>query len=214
MTSRDPDSVAIDSTCRLCPSPKLCICSDPPHRVASKVIEPVIGGRLLSEVRADSARRNRAPFPTLFRGDSQVHLQCIFGDGMGTLIQLPKQLLPFALYAKPSRPGSLSKFVLTATAWNTDETPTPHGFIKLADLLDELSELGADRAIIGSVRRALEVGRACVIPKMWLTPPQIQLFKKPARRAGLLRAFVPPVERTSFVDTQSSNRVAQAQRTR
>lgn len=133
---------------------------------------------------------------------------------MGKLIQLPKQLRPFALYAKPARPGSLSRFVLTATAWNTDETPTPHGFIKLADLLDELTELGADRAITGSVRRALEVGRACVIPKMWLTPPQIQLFKKPVRRAGVLRVFAPAVDRTSFADSQSSDRIAQAQRTR
>ena len=77
---------------------------------------------------------------------------------MGKLIQLPKQLRPFALYAKPARPGSLSRFVLTATAWNTDETPTPHGFTKLADLLDELTELGADRAIIGSVRRVFGGG--------------------------------------------------------
>lgn len=133
---------------------------------------------------------------------------------MGTLIQLPKQIRPFALAAKPSHPGSMSKFVLTATAWNTDETPTPHGFARLVDLLDELTELGADRAIIGSVRRSLEAGRACVIPKMWLTPPQIQLFKKPARRAGVLRAFAPAVDRTSFVDTQSSDRAAHAQRSR
>jgi len=131
---------------------------------------------------------------------------------MGKLIQLPKQLRPFALAAKPARPGSLSRFVLTATAWNSDETPTPHGFTKLADLLDELTELGADRAIIGSVRRALEAGRACVVPKMWLTPPQVQLFKKPARRAGLVHVLAPTVDRTSSVDTQSSDRIAQAQR--
>jgi hypothetical protein len=133
---------------------------------------------------------------------------------MGTLIQLPKQLRPFALTAKPARPGSLSKFVLAVTDWNSDETPTPHGFIRLADLLDELTELGADRAIIGSVRRALEAGRACVIPKMWLTPPQVQLFKKPARRAGVLRVFAPAVDRTAPADTQSSGQIAQAQRTR
>jgi hypothetical protein len=133
---------------------------------------------------------------------------------MGKLIQLPKQLQPFALSAKPARPGSLSRFVLTATAWSNDETPTPHGFTKLADLLDELTELGADRALIGSVRRSLEAGRACVIPKMWLTPPQVQLFKKPARRAGLVRAFAPPVDRTSFVDSQTDDRIVQAQRTR
>lgn len=133
---------------------------------------------------------------------------------MGKLIQLPKQLRPFALYAKPARPGSMSRFVLTATAWNTDETPTPHGFIKLADLLDELTELGADHTIIGSVRRALEAGRACVIPKMWLTPPQVQLFKKPVKQAGVVRPFAPAVDRPSFVDTQSSGRIAQAQRTR
>lgn len=133
---------------------------------------------------------------------------------MGKLIQLPKQLQPFALSAKPAHPGSLSRFVLTATAWSSDETPTPHGFTRLADLLDELTELGADRAIVGSVRRSLEIGRACVIPKMWLTPPQVQLFKKPARRAGLVRAFAPPVDQISFVDTQSSDRTAQAQRSR
>jgi hypothetical protein len=133
---------------------------------------------------------------------------------MGKLIQLPKQLRPFALAAKPARPGSLSRFVLTATAWNTDETPTPHGFTELADLLDELTELGADRPIIGSVRRALEAGRACVIPKMWLTPPQIQLFKKQVRRAGELRVFAPAVDRTSFVDSPSRDQIAQAQHTR
>jgi hypothetical protein len=129
---------------------------------------------------------------------------------MGKLIQLPKQLRPFALSAKPARPGSLSRFVLAATPWNTDESATSHGFIRLADLLDELTELGADRAIIGSVRRSLEAGRACVIPKMWLTPPQVRLFQKPARRAGLVRAFAPPVDRTSFADTQSSDRTAHA----
>jgi hypothetical protein len=133
---------------------------------------------------------------------------------MGKLIQLPKQRRPFALSAKPSRPGSLSRFVLTAMAWNTDETSTPHGFIKLADLLDELTELGADRAIRGSVRRSLEAGRACVIPKMWLTPPQIELFKKPRRRACVVRVFAPAVDRTAFADTQSSDKIAQAQRTR
>jgi hypothetical protein len=138
--------------------------------------------------------------------DAQVHLQYVFGDGMGKLIDMPKQLRPFALCATPARSGCISKFVLTATAWNTDEAPTPHGFIELADLLDELTELGADRTMIGSVSRALEAGRACVIPKMWLAPPQVRLFTKPAKRAGLLRAFAPTVDRTSFVDIQSSNR--------
>ena len=133
---------------------------------------------------------------------------------MGKLIQLPKQLRPFALAATPARPGTLSKFVLTATPWNTDEAGMPHGFVRLADLLDELTELGADRAIIGSVRRSLEAGRACVIPKMWLTPPQVQLFKKPARRAGIVRTFASPVDRSSSVDTQSSDRAAHAQRSR
>jgi hypothetical protein len=133
---------------------------------------------------------------------------------MGKLIQLPKQLRPFALSAKPARPGSLSRFVLAATPWNTDEPAASHGFIRLADLLDELTELGADRAIIGSVRRALEAGRACVIPKMWLTPPQVRLFQKPPRRAALVRAFASPVDRTSFADTQSSDRTAHAQRGR
>jgi hypothetical protein len=133
---------------------------------------------------------------------------------MGKLIQMPKELRPFALAATPAHAGSMSKFVLTATPWNTDEAATPHGFIRLADLLDELTELGADRAILGSVSRALEAGRACVIPKMWLTPPQVQLFKKPVKRAGALRAFAPAVDRTPFADTQSSDRIAQAQRTR
>jgi hypothetical protein len=133
---------------------------------------------------------------------------------MGKLIQLPKQVRPFALSAKPARPGSLSKFVLAATPWNTEEAAASHGFIKLADLLDELTELGADRAIIGSVRRSLEAGRACVIPKMWLTPPQVQLFQKPARRAGMMRAFAPPVDHPSFAGTQSSDRAAHALRGR
>lgn len=133
---------------------------------------------------------------------------------MGKLIQLPKQVRPFALSAKPARPGSLSRFVLAATPWNTEEAAASHGFIRLADLLDELTDLGADRAIIGSVRRALEAGRACVIPKMWLTPPQVRLFQKPARRAGMIRAFVPPVDPSSFADTQSSDRAVHAQRGR
>jgi hypothetical protein len=132
---------------------------------------------------------------------------------MGKLIQLPKQLRPFALSARPARPGSLSRFILIATDWNTDEVVMPHGFISLADLLDELSDLGADSAILGSVRRSLEVGRACVIPKMWLTPPQVRLFLKPARRAGLLRTFAPPVDPASFVDTQSSGQISPARRT-
>jgi hypothetical protein len=103
--------------------------------------------------------------------------------------------------------------MLIATDWNTDEVVMPHGFIRLADLLDELTELGADRTIIGSVRRSLEVGRACVIPKMWLTPPQVRLFVKPARRAGVVRAFAPPVDPASFVDTQSSGQITPARRT-
>jgi hypothetical protein len=132
---------------------------------------------------------------------------------MGKLIQLPKQLRPFALSATPARPGTLSKFVLTATPWNTDETAMPHGFVRLVDLLDELRELGADHVIIGSVRRSLEAGRACVIPKMWLTPPQIQLFRKPVKRAGLVRDFAPAVDRTAKVGAQSSDRIIQAKRT-
>src|SRR5579871_4252453 len=97
---------------------------------------------------------------------------------MGKLIQMPEQLRPFALSATPSRSGCISRFVLIATAWHTDETATSRGFVRLADLLDELTELGADCAVIGSVSRSLEAGRACVIPKMWLTPSQVQLFKK------------------------------------
>jgi hypothetical protein len=133
---------------------------------------------------------------------------------MGKLIQLPKQLRPFALSATPARPGTMSKFVLTATPWNTDEAAIPHGFIRIADLLDELRELGADHVIIGSVRRSLEAGRACVVPKIWLTPPQVRLFQKPVKRAGLLQDFAPAHDRTAIVDTQSSDRIVQAQRTR
>jgi len=133
---------------------------------------------------------------------------------MGKLIEMPKQVQPFALFAKPAHSGCISKSVLTATSWNTDEAAASHGFIELADLLDELTELGADRSMIGSVSRALEAGRACVIPKMWLAPPQIQLFRKPAKGAGILRAFGLRDERTSFVDTQSSNRRTRALRTR
>ena len=133
---------------------------------------------------------------------------------MGKLIRMPGQLRPFALSASPCRSAFLSKFVLTATAWNTDEATTPRGFIRLADLLEELAELGADRAVIESVSRALEAGRACVVPKMWLTPPHVQLFKKPAKRAGILRAFARTVDQTSFVDTQSTDRTAHALYTR
>jgi hypothetical protein len=133
---------------------------------------------------------------------------------MGKLIQMPKQVRPYALSAAPARSGCISKFVLTATAWNADEAATSHGFMELADLLDELTELGADRAMMGSVSRALEAGRACVIPKVWLAPPQVQLFRRPAKAAGLLRAFASKAERPSFVDAQTSNRTAHALRTR
>lgn len=127
---------------------------------------------------------------------------------MGKLIQMPKQVRPFALSATPAQLGCISKFVLTATAWDTNEANLSHGFIKLADLLDELTELGADRSMIGSVSRALEAGRACVIPKVWLAPPQVHLFKKPVKGAGLLRAFASRDGRTSFSDAQSSNQTA------
>ncbi len=123
---------------------------------------------------------------------------------MGKLIQMPKQVRPFALSARPTQLGCISRFTLTATAWDANEAALSHGFTKLADLLDELTELGADRSMIGSVSRALEAGRACVIPKVWLAPPQIHLFKKPVKGAGLLRAFASRDGRTSFADGQSA----------
>ena len=110
---------------------------------------------------------------------------------MGQLIQMPKQVRPFAISAAPAQPGCLSKFVLTATAWNSDEAATCYGFVTLPDLLDELSDLGADGAMIRSVGRALEVGSACVIPKLWLTPSQLELFRKPSKASGTLRSFAP-----------------------
>jgi hypothetical protein len=108
---------------------------------------------------------------------------------MEKLIQMPKQVRPFALSARPAQPGCISKFVLIATAWNSDEAATTHGFVEMADLVDELADLGADRTMKESVIRALEAGRACVIPKLWLTPPQVELLKIPVKRSGLLRAF-------------------------
>jgi hypothetical protein len=126
---------------------------------------------------------------------------------MGTLIQMPRQVRAFALSAAPGRPGSMSKFVLTATPWNSDEQATSHGFVELADLLDELAELGADRSMIGSVSRAMEVGRACVIPKLWLTPPQIEFFKEPVKRTGLLRNFTSDTDRTPLTHSPLSNQI-------
>lgn len=133
---------------------------------------------------------------------------------MGKLIQMSKQVRPFALSATPARSGCLSRFVLTATAWDANEAALSNGFIGLADLLEELTELGADRSMIASVSRALEAGRACVIPKVWLAPPQVHLFKKPAKRAGLLRAFASKDEVAPFVGAQSSNPTARTLRTR
>jgi hypothetical protein len=127
---------------------------------------------------------------------------------MGKLIRMPKQVRPFALSATPAQPGCISKFVLTAMPWDANEGSESHGFIKLADLLDELAELGADRSMIGSVRRALEAGRACVIPKVWLAPPQIHLFKKPAKSAGLLQTFASSDEGTSLVGAGSNDQTA------
>lgn len=133
---------------------------------------------------------------------------------MGKLIPMPKQVRPFALSATPAQSGCISRFVLTAMPWDANEGAVSHGFIRLADLLDELAELGADRSMIGSVSRALEAGRACVIPRVWLAPPQVDLFKKPARCAGLLRAFVSRDDGTSFADAQSRRQTARSLRTR
>jgi hypothetical protein len=108
---------------------------------------------------------------------------------MSKLVEIPRQVRPFALWATPTRSACISKFALTATAWSSDEVATSHGFVELADLLDELAELGADRSILRSVCRALEADRACVIPKMWLTPPQVELYKEPPRGVGTLRSF-------------------------
>ncbi len=110
---------------------------------------------------------------------------------MGQLIRMPKQVRPFALSVTPALPGCLSKFVLTATAWNSDDAAICCGFVSLPDMLDELSDLGADSAMMRSVSRALEAGSACVIPKLWLTPSQLELFRKPAKAAGSLREFAP-----------------------
>lgn len=133
---------------------------------------------------------------------------------MGKLIRMPKQVRPFALSATPAQSGCISKFVLTAMAWDANERAVSHGFIRLADLLDELTELGADRSMIGSVRRALEAGRACVIPRVLLAPPQVHIFKTPAKNTGLLRAFVSRDDGASFAGAQSSRQTARSLRTR
>jgi hypothetical protein len=96
---------------------------------------------------------------------------------MGKLIRMPKKVEPYAFWAVPTRSGGVSKYVLTATPWNSDEASKARGFVTMADLLDELAELGADKSILGSVRRTLEAGCACTIPRMWLTPPQVELFR-------------------------------------
>jgi hypothetical protein len=110
---------------------------------------------------------------------------------MRKLIQMPRQVRPFALSASPACSGYISKFILAATAWSSSDPATIHGFVELADLLDELADLGADRSMIGGVRRSLEAGCACVIPKVWLTPPQVELLKEPVKKTGLLRTFGP-----------------------
>lgn len=101
---------------------------------------------------------------------------------MGKLINMPKKLEPYAFWAVPSTTGAVSKYVLTATPWNTDEASRARGYVTMADLLEELALLGADSEVQGSVRRSLNAGCACTIPKMWLTPPQVDLFMQSAIR--------------------------------
>jgi hypothetical protein len=100
---------------------------------------------------------------------------------MGKLIEMPLQDQPYAFCVAPYRSGGPFKFVLIFAPWKSDESATARGFVRLADLLEELVEMGADRSIIGSVRRSLEVGAARTIPKMWLTPLQVELLKSPAK---------------------------------
>lgn len=95
---------------------------------------------------------------------------------MGKLLRMPKKIDPYAFWAVPTRSG-VSKYVLTATPWNTEEASKARGFVTIDDLLEELQDLGADRSLLGSVRRTLEAGRACALPKIWLTPPQVEMFR-------------------------------------
>ena len=99
---------------------------------------------------------------------------------MGKLINMPKKLEPFAFWVVPAKNGGVSKYVLTATPWNSDDASRARGYITMADLLEELACLGADQTVRGSVRRSLEAGCACTIPRLWLTPPQVDLFMESA----------------------------------
>jgi hypothetical protein len=104
---------------------------------------------------------------------------------MGKLIEWPLQDQPYAFCVTPYRSGGASKFVLIFAPWKSDESVAARGFVRLADLLEELAAMGADRAIIESVRRSLEAGAARTIPKMWLTPLQVGLLKSPTKRVTL-----------------------------
>jgi len=104
---------------------------------------------------------------------------------MGKLIEMPLQGQPYAFCVAPYRSGGAFKFLLIFAPWKSDEGVKARGFVRIADLLEELVEIGADRSIVGSVRRSLEVGAARTIPKMWLTPPQVELLKSPAKAVAL-----------------------------
>ncbi len=100
---------------------------------------------------------------------------------MGQLIALPKQMTPFALTALPSPAGQISKFVLTATPWNSDEPSIFRGFVHVEDLLEELADLGTDEESREAVRRSLLAGAACTLPRVWLDPPRAEALKAAGR---------------------------------
>jgi hypothetical protein len=100
---------------------------------------------------------------------------------MGKLIEMPLQNQPYAFCVAPYHSGGAFKVLLIFAPWKSDEGVTARGFVRIADLLEELVEMGADRSIVESVRRSLEVGVARTIPKMWLTPPQVELLKSPPK---------------------------------
>ena len=100
---------------------------------------------------------------------------------MGQLIALPKQVTPFALTALPSSAGQISKYVLTATPWNSDEPSSFRGFVNVDDLLEELADLGTDEESREAVRRSLLAGAACTLPRVWLDHPRAEALRAAGR---------------------------------
>jgi hypothetical protein len=118
------------------------------------------------------------------RNQGRVH-PSITEVGMGKLLEMPIRVLPYAICAMPSRSGGPSKFVLLTSSSDREDVATVRGFVRLAELIAKMAEMGVSSSIQKDVRVTLEAGSVYNIPRLLLSPPVTSGMQSPRMGTAL-----------------------------